>query len=125
VICESPTDAPGELKDMVDILFEGSGVDMVDILFVGSGVDMVDILCDGGGDMILLRTGEGFSSVRVLRCVAGRVVLGGETALANDNGLSANVVPSMELGVREGWDTFLVRSATGAVALSSPALSSS
>lgn len=110
---------------MVDILFEGSGVDMVDILFVGSGVDMVDILCDGGGDMILLRTGEGFSSVTALRCVAGRVVLGGETALANDNGLSANVVPSMELGVREGWDNFLVRSATGAVALSSPASSSS
>ncbi len=51
MICESPTDAPGELKDMVDILFEGGGE------------DMVDILCEGGGDMILLRAGEGFSSV--------------------------------------------------------------
>ena len=41
---------------------------MVDILFVeGGGEDTVDILCEGGGDMILLREGEGFSSVCVLR----------------------------------------------------------
>jgi hypothetical protein len=86
---------------MVDILFEGSGVDIVEILFEGSGVDMVESLFEGGGDMTLLRIGEGFSSVTALRCVAGRVVLGGETALANDNGLSAIVEPSMELGVRE------------------------